>query len=1129
MRSNINRNSIHALKTTSLGWFGHGNIPNLSIGTDSTFTIQIYIVLGVNTDGVVYSQENGFTIQLVEGIPVFRMAGFATLAADAKWELSSNAYYYLTFRHDNNGILSMFINGIKVKETNTTAANASTGNFTIGQGLGCGFSMVRVSSAALTDERILYNNSHMPTVDDSCVFQTDCQTIQYKDVSNNNIPIWACGEGAKSCMYTACTYFKGNGYALCRLNKKIAGEHTLLLKIYPFENSNRQILYKVTDGDNIIYSIELVRKDDNGYAICVTDADKDVESKVELSPQKWQDVALTFSKGKIQIYLDGVSSEQIDFELNGDREMVYLGGEYNAKTHLPCKCFKGYMSYAAEFNRILSSEEICSYVDDSPFLFEEGLSLLMLFDWNDNIEYIGRTPISTVGGVNFVMASNTTPINTPVGVLVRFPQSESENWSKLSDEDKWCCEQYIKVLNIIYNMLIGYEMGTQMVDGDFVVNLNNLQNVPLEAIDESTLEFTTTQAEQYAYELLASDNAFLSIAQYTGIGARVTTFFGSCLTFLKENWVDIIGITAFGGLTIAAVVKCVKNAQKSRPKAVNSRFEVLSICWNNKGDPNSGSLHYHSGGKNLPIQMTDNVGTTELNTKCVLVPSLLGDNNGKVSIVIRYNNTDKSAPPVTTDFKVYDLEDETFLGGSTAGFTVSPGESVTVTLSYGSSKMLQGMLRKQTCKWQFCADNQYMVRCVCDVYTLANIPISPWITNIGSEYDSDEPGYLWTEMLDIYSTGGADCSDFAKYAVERTNSLGVKYDSDNGMASFVSFTNNDVGSSFWLESFVDVLQDMDSISSVQVNCTDCSVIVSTAVAMVGEELKLVVYEPGDGINRPQKAFECNPILSIGRENEGWLKPFGYGFSYHQFNVKMQKNTVLDCNSLIYDACLKVDGSTTPWETSDKCTKIPTLATGMKASLNDNEIVQVLNSLEDKVYRERLVSAGERCVFNKNYYNPEFHFSGMGSDKMKVQKKFSSRFAAIMEDFALNSLENTHFRYPDWKLNKDGLLDFRIIASEDNNYLYCQFKMDDIGYTLRYWKVDGSDQVANQLGCILMSTSNPSKRFGTELNIQIGDRCFVVGNSCIAFSRYCYVFEVTSDNLEHSKELARLIDNQVVNA
>ncbi len=90
MAINQNRNSVRVLRTTAVGHLVHENIPDLSIGTGSDFTIQLWVVKGKDTDGVLYSQEGGFSLQLVDGQAVFSLAGFATLSAGTDWKLAAH-------------------------------------------------------------------------------------------------------------------------------------------------------------------------------------------------------------------------------------------------------------------------------------------------------------------------------------------------------------------------------------------------------------------------------------------------------------------------------------------------------------------------------------------------------------------------------------------------------------------------------------------------------------------------------------------------------------------------------------------------------------------------------------------------------------------------------------------------------------------------------------------------------------------------------------------------------------------------------------------------------------------------------------------------------------------------------
>ena len=62
-----------------------------------------------------------------------------------------------------------------------------------------------------------------------------------------------------------------------------------------------------------------------------------------------------------------------------------MGAEYESGKPIYTKGFCGYVSYSAEFGRVLTPEEIALYADDPPFLFEDGLVSILPLDWPNEV------------------------------------------------------------------------------------------------------------------------------------------------------------------------------------------------------------------------------------------------------------------------------------------------------------------------------------------------------------------------------------------------------------------------------------------------------------------------------------------------------------------------------------------------------------------------------------------------------------------------------------------------------------------------------------------------------------------------------------------------------------------------
>lgn len=1124
MAVNKNRNSIHTLKTTSVGWLAHRNIPNLSIGTGAAFTLQVYVVLSNDIDGLLYAQDGGFSLKLVDGLPVFSMPGFGTLAATASWKLTSNSYVYIAVRHDN-GTLTMFLNGLPIAETKVTPTAACTGDFTIGKDFAGGFSLIRVSSKAMTDREILVCNVEQPEPDQACVFQSDCQTAQYKDVSPNHLPIWACGEGAGCGMFTACASFTGAGLYRCKPGTSLQGDQTLLLKLWPQSCQETQRIYTALDGQKELYALELIPQQDASFQLCVTDSNHRLVSDKKLLPSLWQDVAVVFSKGKACLYLDGKEDAQADFTLSATRTEIVVGAVYKEGRH-PNQGFHGYMAYTAEFSRALPLGEIAEYADDPPYLYEENLASLLPLDWEEEPELVSVQPIVRVGSVQFCMAADTTPLDTEIGVSTRIPDEESPEWSKLSDEERWSLELFAALAQGVYSTLSGFPGAS--LDGDPLIRRRPVKTKKfyerlIDISDDYSPCPTPDQANGMAKGFTAGVNARGLTGVLPGIAAQATTFTLCRVT----RWIATFTSAIWGlSLIVPAVIQIFEEIPsdfgKKRPKRKDSKLKVIGICWNHNGNPMTGGLHYHKGGEDKPESMTDTPKENEkkLETTCVLVPSQL--KKPTVDITLSYSSSETT--PFNGTLEVWDLSDSGKLlanGVTHIPLTVAPGGSVTVSISYNVSELPRDGLHKQTKIWQLIA-GEFLTNCECTIYTLANKPLKPWLIDAGTPYSTNETSYIRTEFLDFFATDNTD-QDFREYAVKRLYNSVFRYDTVNGRCMY----SDPYLGAFKLNKFVSHCTEAAHI----LNCTDCAYIISVACAAVGLDLPMAIFDGGY-----KRFFLCNRIMAIG--TNVWQYPFyneyyGKGiFNYHQFNVdSIEKPSY---TSRVYDACLAVDGGKYPGDEISGAAKEDVVPTGLQACATSSDQVDVPidKPYTKEVYRERLVADGWRCNFapfglpelQPCVYRVHTFSSDVSADQLRYADT-DSRILWALKTFSLDSVKEddsqcTHNEEQSWNLADSSHVEW---VEKVSGYEQAEQQWRGEHCRVEHWHCSSVSEAAARMAAEIAYTVNPDIRSGEEDGFRVGDRCFIIGDCCIIFMRARHVFVVTAETraiaLAAAQELA----------
>ncbi|TAL26640.1 MAG: hypothetical protein EPN94_02825 [Nitrospirae bacterium] len=218
------------------------------------------------------------------------------------------------------------------------------------------------------------------------------------------------------------------------------------------------------------------------------------------------------------------------------------------------------------------------------------------------------------------------------------------------------------------------------------------------------------------------------------------------------------------------------------------------------------------------------------------------------------------------------------------------------------------------------------------IYVLLEIPKDPWKQTPYSVANDQLP---WVEVMDyscIWAIGSKDRDTAAGKVTERINALGpsvVEYDCPGG-----GYSNYSAGS-FKCTNFLERLKGGPGLGKY-VNCSDCATIVSTFSNIIGCDLWQ---------SRMGTGFGLNEVISIGYST--WSTPCSWAsFNYHEVAWK----GACDINDEVFDACLKVDGDSSPRFSPHT----PLLPVNMK-----------FGNCGDLLYRDRLTS-----LSGCSYCNPQ---------------------------------------------------------------------------------------------------------------------------------------------------------------
>ncbi|MEG0839425.1 MAG: LamG-like jellyroll fold domain-containing protein [Hydrogenoanaerobacterium sp.] len=304
-------------------------------------------------------------------------------------------------------------------------------------------------------------------------------------------------------------------------------------------------------------------------------------------------------------------------------------------------------------------------------------------------------------------------------------------------------------------------------------------------------------------------------------------------------------------------------------------------------------------------------------------------------------------------------------GDSTvASVELKSGETRYVELLFSAHSITSsGIDKKQvTLSWQYSRDQKdwsnMLINTKLTIYIIPEQPKVPW----GWQDADERVSRPWTAALDVYADAlrGLKTTDAVAAAITKkvNEDPFLLYDKNSGASYFCCFykPNNTKKHAFMLTRF------FNRRVSCILNCTDCATIVTTFANLYGCSLTEIQMGPSKG------GFDCNKIESIGYPGV-WEKPFmGTGFSYHEVACRNTGNAIKQ--KLIYDACLKLNNSTTPWVDAG-C--VPCLPIGMAFSQNETAVIPTASP--DNSYREHLASNTDGGIPNCLFIGSDAYSNG----------------------------------------------------------------------------------------------------------------------------------------------------------
>lgn len=202
---------------------------------------------------------------------------------------------------------------------------------------------------------------------------------------------------------------------------------TLLVKCYPergCEAGDTCLVANGRQGDGLLVELGLSQSQTTPFfQMC----GQRFKGSVPLTPDSWNDVAVTVSDSAVKLYIDGKDAGGGTLTNPACRvdggELTFgnlLGQDRSFQSG-----FQGWIDSVAVFSKALTAEKLSGYADIAPFLFDDKLKALWAFYEDEGMEMIQNGIVSYAGGAKVELSENTVRDRTPLPLVFAMPDTPS--------------------------------------------------------------------------------------------------------------------------------------------------------------------------------------------------------------------------------------------------------------------------------------------------------------------------------------------------------------------------------------------------------------------------------------------------------------------------------------------------------------------------------------------------------------------------------------------------------------------------------------------------------------------------------------------------------------------------------
>lgn len=862
---NINKKSYFILRLNKEDYAYTEPIPKFSLcgGNDFTLSIAFYPPKDFKTASL-FKQSGTFDIGYKDDHVYYKAEGMGEINTDDKMKCIPSLNI-LDITYDQKK-LSFYMNGILGYEKEIVSSSFINNNhYIIGEDFTGDISYVKGLDICLDKEKILKNLFKHSIALDNTIFYYDFTNYRAIDRGKykRNILITGTSEIKNIVSSLAFSNVGNGGVAIPKNCEKVnpggfeSNEFSVLSKIFLLPTLNKQSIIMVNGSEGekgLLIAIEKDQTSDE-YSLFIEWGDT-LNSITKIELYTWVDVAITYKNKVLKIFIDGVKDSEksiTTLPTSLKQGKIAIGNKYD-RTPLSTTSFSGYIDYVSIFDKELTANELDTFMENPPFIYEDNIIALYSFENQTPLESITCNAIDLFGKASVKLVENTVFEDTIEEIKINYGISRRA----YSNYETWQANTLGTVVLSYMSEISGLAPTSGVIkDGGFSGKITDILMDEISSNQEiSDFLFTVDKASPEKIK------SVIDALNKKGTMSNLSKSF-----FSKISFSATIGVSALakvyassnlplyiaGGLLVLTIVATLTKEKTEdppipfpptpKPEQKYRYVSIKSITFNHSNNPKESSVNVRNASNVISapewVEKQTEPSVSAYIKSQVEVPYLT------VELNYQTNYSDSITGQLTA--KAETLLSE--ITPTSVTFNSSGTYSVKVYFSKNSIKSKAIGKYSEKLMWSFSLKGPIGTS-LHTIYTIADLPIAPW--DIYKKEKCPTLGSL-NMLSDIISKNPITIESLEEIAKATTKTIQAsnkfKFSSDNKAvySSIPKYSNKPQFDGDRFES------DYNK-TSINVNGLDCALIINNICTLNGYKINII------GIKSNLEPFYYNKTL-----------------------------------------------------------------------------------------------------------------------------------------------------------------------------------------------------------------------------------------------------------------------------